>query len=75
MKKSTIETSRKIYAMKHGMYHVTGMVVLYVICVAFKFPVSENIFVAGISAAGVIITAVNIADGMKGHEPAEVVRD
>ena len=75
MKKSTIETSRKIYAMKHGMYHVTGMVILYVVCIAFKFPVSENIFLAGISAAGVIITAVNIADGMKGHEPASNEND
>jgi len=56
--------------MKHGMFHVSGMVILYVLCVAFNLEVSENIFLASISAAGVIIAAVNIADGIKGHEPS-----
>ena len=69
MIKSTIKTSRKIYAMKHGMYHVTGIVMIYVTCRAFDLTVSDAIFLAAISAAGVIITALNIADAWKGHDP------
>jgi hypothetical protein len=66
--KSTINTSRKIYAMKHGMQHVTGIVILYVFCIAIKLEVDSNVFLSAIGAATLIISALNLADGIKGHE-------
>ncbi len=66
--KSTISTSRKIYAMKHGMLHVTGIVILYIFSKYLKLEVDSDIFFAGISAAGVIIATLNVADGMKKGE-------
>ncbi len=32
-------------------------------------PISEGIFIAALTAIGAIVSALNIADGWKGHEP------
>jgi hypothetical protein len=69
MEKSTIHTSRKIYAMKYGMKFVGGITAIYIVGKLFGLDLDASIFVTAIGSAGIIITALNIADGIKGHEP------
>jgi len=66
--KSTKETSRKIYAMEYGLKFVAMVVFLYVAGKGLGFDLDPILFVTAIGSAGVIIGALNIADGMKGHE-------
>jgi len=68
MEKSTVKTSRKIYAMKYGINFVGIVLGVYVIGSHFVPGLEPNVFVTAIGAVGVIIGALNIADGMKGHE-------
>ena len=67
-KKSTTETSRKIYAFKLGMLHVEVITFLYAICRLAKVDVEVDLFITAIGAAAVIIATLNIADGMKKGE-------
>jgi uncharacterized membrane protein len=68
MKKSTIETSRKIHAMNTAFKMLGFLMCLYIFMAAFELNPSEMIFGAAIAAIGAIVSALNIADGMKGHE-------
>lgn len=66
--KSTIQTSRKIYAMKYGLRFVGGVVAVYVCGKYFVSDLDAMVFTGAITAVGVIIGALNIADGMKRGE-------
>ena len=68
MAKSTIQTSRKIYAMHVAFRLLAYMMALYTILELFDKNPSEVIFGAAIVAIGSIVSALHIADGMKGHE-------
>ena len=89
--KSTIQTSRKIYAMKQAFkllviilaFYVFGKVAIGAVsflaskylsqCVVIT-PLDAGVFIAAITAIGVIVGALNIADGMKGHEPEQFLK-
>lgn len=71
MAKSTIQTSRKIYAMEYGLKFVAMVTLTYVAGKALGAELDSNVFVSAIGAAGLIIGALNIADGMKGNEDAD----
>lgn len=83
--KSTIETSRKIFAMKASFkmllsilgYYILGKIIVGGYNLASSFflekcivssSLSEAIFIACIAAIGTIVTALNIADGLKRNE-------
>lgn len=66
--KSTHKTSRKIYAMKFSFAMLVFVAVIYSVLVASGFNPSELVFGALIAGISSIVTALNIADGMKGHE-------
>jgi hypothetical protein len=68
MEKSTIETSRKVYVFKLGMLHVEIITFLYAICKIAKVDVDDGIFMTAVGAAALIISTLNIADGMKKGE-------
>jgi len=66
--KSTIDTSRKVYVFKLGMLHVEVMTFLYAACKIAKVDVDVSLFMTAIGAAAIIISTLNIADGMKKGE-------
>jgi hypothetical protein len=66
--KSTKESSRKIYAMKVAFGMIAYIMTLYSSLVISGFNPSEIVCSAAIGSIGAIVTALNIADGMKGHE-------
>ena len=66
--KSTKHDSRKIYAMKCAFGMIAYLMALYSLLVISGFNPSELVFSAAIASIGAIVTALNIADGMKGHE-------
>jgi hypothetical protein len=67
-KKSTIDTSRKVYVFKLGMIHVEVITFLYTVCRIAKVDVNVDLFLAAIAAAAIIIATLNLADGMKKGE-------
>ena len=85
MQKSTIETSRKIYAMRHA-FKLTLQILAFYVCgkalvAAYSFlasyhlkeciiitPISEGLFIAAVVSIGTIVSALQFADGYKGHE-------
>jgi len=66
--KSTIENSRKIFAMKSSFRLLAYVMALYSILELFGVDPSEIVFGASIAAIGSIVSALHIADGIKGHE-------
>jgi hypothetical protein len=68
MEKSTIETSRKVYVFKLCMIHVEVITFLYAICKFAKVSVDDGIFMSAVGAAALIVSTLNIADGMKKGE-------
>jgi len=66
--KSTKETSRKIHAMNEAFKMVGLIMFLYTFLELLDKNPSEIVFGAAITAVGAIVSALNIADGMKGHE-------
>ena len=66
--KSTIKTSRKIYAMGEAFKMIGLTACLYTILELCGKDPSELFFTAVITAIGTTVSALHIADGMKGHE-------
>jgi uncharacterized membrane protein HdeD (DUF308 family) len=68
MDKSTIKTSRKIYAMKVSFVMIAFLTLVYGGLILFGAAVDPIVFVTALGAIGTVAGALNIADGMKGHE-------
>ena len=68
MEKSTIETSRKIYAMKISLAFIALITVAYIIGSHFTASLDASVTVTAIGAIGTIVSTLNIADGMKKGE-------
>jgi len=69
MEKSTIHTSRKIYAMKYGIKAVLLLNFIGIAANIVKAGTIEGGVLIAVSASiGAIVTGLQIADGMKGHE-------
>ena len=66
--KSTIETSRKVYAMKYGLKFVAGITGAYIVGAYFVPTLEGIVFITAIGAAGSIISTLNLADGLKKGE-------
>jgi uncharacterized membrane protein YjjB (DUF3815 family) len=66
--KSTFKTSRKTHAMNTCFRMLTYFSALYAILLLCDKNPSEMIFVAFIGAITAVVSTLNIADGMKGHE-------
>ena len=67
--KSTKKTSKKVYAIELGLRLVTYIIACYTILELFGAEPSELFFGAALTAVTGLIGTLNIADGMKGHEP------
>ncbi len=69
MDKSTIKTSRKIYAMKYGIKSILILNFIGITANIYKSGVIDGGVLIAVSASiGAIVTGLQIADGMKGHE-------
>jgi hypothetical protein len=83
--KSTIETSRKIYAMNAAFKLILQILAFYIfgksMVAAYSFiasyylkqcviitPLSETLFITAVVAIGTVVSTLQIADGIKGHE-------
>jgi hypothetical protein len=67
--KSTIQTSRKVYAMKLSFTVICLLTTLYgLISIFSKNTVDGLVFVTAIGAIGTIVGTLNVADGMKKGE-------
>jgi len=66
--KSTAGTSRKAYAMRLAFKMLGGLMALYALLLLADKNPSEMVFSAAIVAIGSIVSALNIADGMKSGE-------
>jgi hypothetical protein len=69
MEKSTPKTSRKIHAMNICFRMLTYFSALYAILILADKNPSEVVFSAFVLAITSVVTSLNIADGIKGHEP------
>ncbi len=69
MQKSTVQTSRKIYAMKFGIHSI---LIFNFIGFGLNFlkagTVQSGTLIAVTASIGAIVTGLQIADGFKGHE-------
>jgi hypothetical protein len=68
MEKSTPKTSRKIHAMNVCFKMLMFFSALYSILLLCDKNPSEVVFSAFVLAVTSVVTSLNIADGIKGHE-------
>ena len=66
--KSTFKTSRKIYAMHVCFRMLTYFSALYTILLLCDKNPSDMIFATFVGALTLVVSTLNIADGIKGHE-------
>ena len=65
--KSTIQTSRKIYAMKISLGFILLVIIAYILGSLYVV-LDASVMVTAIGAIGTIVSTLNIADGMKKGE-------
>lgn len=69
MQKSTNKTSRKIYALKYALGHITLLVLTYFLINHLRpDTLNGSVALGAIGAIATIVGTLNIADGWKGHE-------
>ena len=71
MQRVTINNSKKIYVFKYALNFLGVCLFAYCSMVLLGLDPSETVFTSIFVAVGAIISSLNIADGMKGHEPSD----